>query len=820
MTRVDRIMVALVVLVWGCTSPPQAQILVDPDAGFPDIPDVHQTEGNAPDVVPDLAPDLPPIDLPDCPFKPCDPIDHPDIKLGQCERLGWDGETCDCAVFAKDEGALCDDGNQCSAQDYCSAEGLCVGIGVKNCSDGDLCTSDACEPDDGCVHTPNDQPCEDGNPCTDDDHCGDGACQPGSYSPACGECLPDADNCETLYGDEDLCNGVLVCVGNECILDEATVVACDLSILPPCIESVCAPGLGECVLVPFSNGSDCDDGNLCTKDDYCVDGECEGFLNSQLEGCKCEASADCLAIDDEDLCNGSLHCNNGICETDPSTIPELCDSSADLACIKNLCVPSTGLCETTQLDDGSFCDDGNGCSLGDTCQGGTCVADAVMTCEDLNTECGESTCDPNLGGCVMSPVNEGKDCTTEDLCAASGKCEAGSCVLATSIDCSDDDPCTVDTCQDGQCSHGVGGGEWTLELITDELPVAPVGLPAAPSKVLYSLTNNSSLAQGLHIYLADGSGNPIEHDWLSLNMGYLVVEPGTSTTFHALLHPAAASLETGMHVAQIAVQDECAESPKTALMGVALNVVPVQTEILFSESFDSNPFANGRWAVFMGDCTNSAPGTVAHYGDAFDACGDTQGYVYREYKGDRCIEYTGAPFSTAAYANLVLSYAYRLAGSSVTAAVHVNGEWSEQFAEAKGKDMVQWEFQEAAVDGVVDGLRFFLKAGKDHIRRLDCITLEGLPACTQFPAIIEEPTTTTIAAGETATLTVAAAGDNLAYQWFKNEAPLTEDAHVSGALSGTLTIHNTTGSDAGTYYCHITDHCGIVDSTPAGLIVQ
>ena len=69
----------------------------------------------------------------------------------------------------------------------------------------------------------------------------------------------------------------------------------------------------------------------------------------------------------------------------------------------------------------------------------------------------------------------------------------------------------------------------------------------------------------------------------------------------------------GMHVAQIAVSDECTESPQTSLVGVALNVVPTETKVLFTENFDSDPFAAGRWEIFMGDCTNTAAGTVAHY---------------------------------------------------------------------------------------------------------------------------------------------------------------------------------------------------------------
>jgi slime mold repeat-containing protein len=90
-----------------------------------------------------------------------------------------------------DNGTHCDDGNACTQTDTCQA-GACVGgdpvvctsqdkchddgvcdpaSGVcsspaTSCADGNLCTSDSCDPDLGCLHVP--ISCDDGNPCTAD----------------------------------------------------------------------------------------------------------------------------------------------------------------------------------------------------------------------------------------------------------------------------------------------------------------------------------------------------------------------------------------------------------------------------------------------------------------------------------------------------------------------------------------------------------------------------------------------------------------------------------------------------------------------------
>ncbi|GAA4453533.1 hypothetical protein GCM10023189_18740 [Nibrella saemangeumensis] len=84
---------------------------------------------------------------------------------------------------------------------------------------------------------------------------------------------------------------------------------------------------------------------------------------------------------------------------------------------------------------------------------------------------------------------------------------------------------------------------------------------------------------------------------------------------------------------------------------------------------------------------------------------------------------------------------------------------------------------------------------------------EGLPG----PAITLQPaSTSTICAGSTASLVVAATGIDLKYQWYRTGS---SNQPVTGATSASLTLSNAQTGDAGTYYCVVTGACGNPIST-------
>ncbi len=132
----------------------------------------------------------------------------------------------------------------------------------------------------------------------------------------CVECLEDADCGDGGHCDEAM-NVCIECVDDaDCVYPEA---ACAFS---ACID-------GECVTGTVPDGLPCSDGDPCTLDDQCEDGECVGGV------------------------------------TDPNCIPTGCEGDPD----------------------GTPCDDGDECTLDDFCLAGVCVGGA------LDPECAEQDLD-------------------------------------------------------------------------------------------------------------------------------------------------------------------------------------------------------------------------------------------------------------------------------------------------------------------------------------------------------------------------------------------------------------------------------------------
>lgn len=94
------------------------------------------------------------------------------------------------------------------------------------------------------------------------------------------------------------------------------------------------------------------------------------------------------------------------------------------------------------------------------------------------------------------------------------------------------------------------------------------------------------------------------------------------------------------------------------------------------------------------------------------------------------------------------------------------------------------------------------------------ITLRALPS------IGTNPVAQTVVEGDTATFTVAATGENLSYQWKKDDVELVDDTRISGANGPTLTITNVTIDDAGSYTVVVTNLAGDATTTPVDLTVN
>jgi hypothetical protein len=195
-----------------------------------------------------------------------------------------------------------------------------------------------------CGGAPNGTACSDGNGCTLADACASGACVAGSpvvctasdgchdvgtCSPATGVCSNPAKPNGAVCNDVNACTQTDSCQSGIC--NGANPVVCTAS--DACHQQgTCAPATGLCSNPVAPDGTDCSDGNACTRTDACASGACAG-----------SNPVPCGAID---VCH-----DVGTCST------------------------ATGVCSNPAKPDGSACDDGSSCSVNDACNGGVCVGE-------------------------------------------------------------------------------------------------------------------------------------------------------------------------------------------------------------------------------------------------------------------------------------------------------------------------------------------------------------------------------------------------------------------------------------------------------------
>ena len=403
-----------------------------------------------------------------------------------------DEETCDdgnpCTQGACDPEAgcqyeeaegECDDGDACTKEDHCQG-GECAGVPIA-CDDGNVCTADECGETGECTFEPVFLPCDDGDPCTAGDLCEGGEC---AGTPLSCECETDED-CLT-FEDGDLCNGTLVCnidaVPFNCEVNPDSVITCP----PPegpdaaCLVQVCGPADGECSFVPANEGFACADGDPCTLADMCTEGVCAGTAQKNCADdnpCtddSCDPGVGCVNEPNEALCfDGDLCTKDDVCADGQ------CGSGAPLdcndlnPCTDDSCAPDTGCVFNANTIP---CDDGSLCTSGDTCAGGACVPGDGLLCDDGDL-CTTDSCDPAIG-CLFDanaiPCDDGNPCTTDScdpaagcvfytntlpcddgsFCTTGDVCQEGECLGAGVLDCDDENVCTTDSClPDAGCLH-------------------------------------------------------------------------------------------------------------------------------------------------------------------------------------------------------------------------------------------------------------------------------------------------------------------------------------------------------------------------------
>jgi len=355
-----------------------------------------------------------------------------------CKTAACVPATGACQLTPKADGTPCDDGSVCSATSACFGA-TCVGAALLNCDDKNACTTDSCDAKAGCQHKGVAGPCDDGNPCTIGELCSAaGTCSGGINQCAC---IADAD-C-VAEDDGNLCNGVLVCSGNQCVTKPGSVVTCDTAKDNACSKNTCAPKTGVCAAVSSPNGTSCDDKSSCTIGDACNGGVCAG------KALGCDDSNVCTL----DSCSPSAGCVHSAADGTACSDGNACTAS-DL-CKGGTCQPGANKCPCQVTADCAGLEDGDACNGTLICQGNQCVVDAktVVTCGATGLGCVTAACDAKTGKCLQKPNPDGQPCGGAELCGGSGQCASGICVGANG--CADDgNVCTAASCDGkGTCSQ-------------------------------------------------------------------------------------------------------------------------------------------------------------------------------------------------------------------------------------------------------------------------------------------------------------------------------------------------------------------------------
>ncbi len=207
------------------------------DALIADVP----PDAATPDSAADAGLDAAGADAPDVPAAADvgeDAADAPDADVPLCTLASCeDGNACTVDSCDLQQGCLhtatggtCDDGNVCTNGDACGG-GVCLPGAVTSCDDGNLCTSDTCGATAGCGHLPKSGACSDGNPCTWGDSCAGGVCEAGIAM----SCPSDGNPCTLDACQGGTCAHTSVPAGTSCGLG----LSCDAQ--QACVTNDAAP---------------------------------------------------------------------------------------------------------------------------------------------------------------------------------------------------------------------------------------------------------------------------------------------------------------------------------------------------------------------------------------------------------------------------------------------------------------------------------------------------------------------------------------------------------------------------------------------------
>lgn len=215
-------------------------------------------------------------------------------------------------------------------------------------------------------------------------------------------------------------------------------------ILPADEGAICNPSAGECDPIERCNGisTECPANEFAPASRVCrgANGLCDKAEFCTGMGANCPA--------DQYLPTGAVcRASAGACD-----MVEVCNGH-DTACPGD-----------TSSNDGASCDDGNKCTSHDSCQDGRCTSGAPATCAPIDACHEAGTCDRASGECTTGAVkncnddnpctidscdnilgckNVAKTCAAADKCHLAGTCNPmdGECTAGAAISCAPADAC-------------------------------------------------------------------------------------------------------------------------------------------------------------------------------------------------------------------------------------------------------------------------------------------------------------------------------------------------------------------------------------------
>ncbi len=379
-------------------------------------------------------------------------------------------------VYNDLDGATCSE--PCFEDGVCSAGSCQLGAAIVCEDTGAECTESSCNPTTGLCEVSDrtgpcvgDDVCVTGRMCTNG-VCGGGApvacpqddndCTANACDPATGACLvsqvtgscDDADPCT----NNDQCSAG-VCSGTPRVCDDGN----------PCTDDVCDVTVyGGCGAEP--NNNPCDDGDPCTDSDVCQLGTCAGSQTICDDGNPCTDDvcdadtfggcgflANTAPCDDGDACTINDLCSGTECAGSTKSCNDNLECTTDSCQADGSCsnVPTVGATCGLGLCVGDYCETANFCDGIPTCNdAGQCVRTPV-DCDD-DDPCTVDSCEPTTGACTNTPL----DCSDQNTECATYACSAGTCEPTFSdAACEDGNQCTADACVNGMCSHTPTAGQ-------------------------------------------------------------------------------------------------------------------------------------------------------------------------------------------------------------------------------------------------------------------------------------------------------------------------------------------------------------------------